>query len=77
MYQDPEGTRSLEQTNYIDPTNNKTIDAVDDSSDDSYYKSRIISLNTEIAALNKRNKALCDELTMVRMYAFNILTVCS
>ena len=69
MYQDPEGTRSLEQTNYINPTSNKTIDAVDDSSDDNYYKNRIISLNTEIAALNKKNKALCDELTMVCMHS--------
>ena len=64
VYQDPEGTRSLEKTNDIgvSAVNNQ---AIVNSTDENYYKCRIISLNKEIIDLNKKNKALNDELAMV------------
>ena len=66
VYQDPEGTRSLEKSDDSDPVKNKKADV--NSTDEVYYKSRIISLNEEIIALNQKNKALNDELTMVGSY---------
>ena len=66
VYQDPEGTRSLEKTDHIDAANNQT--AVTNGTDDSFYKSRIMSLNEEIINLNKMIKALNDELAMVGEY---------
>ena len=63
MYQDPEGTRSLEQTNNhttADVTN-KNVVANDD--DDNYYKKRVLILNEEIKALN-------DELAKVCKYGY-------
>ena len=66
VYQDPEGTSSLEQ---IDAKYGITNDAiVNDTTDDSYYKSRIITLNKEIIVLNKKNKALNNELAKVHTY---------
>ena len=66
VYQDPEGTSSLEQ---IDANYSKTNDAiVNGTTDGSYYKSRIVTLNEEIIALNKKNKALNNELAKVHTY---------
>ena len=63
MYQDPKGDR-------IDgaATINRTIDVAVNSTDDSYYKSRIVNLNEEIMTLNKRVKTLDGELAMVGMH---------
>ena len=61
MYRDPEGIHSLQQRD-----DNKIIAA--NGTDASYYKSRIMSLNEEIIALNKRNKILNDELIMVGIF---------
>ena len=63
MYHDPKGDR-------IDgaATKNKTTDVAVTSTDDSYYKSRIVSLNEEIMTLNKRVKTLDGELAMVGMH---------
>lgn len=63
IYQDPEGARCLEQTGHADVINNKNV--ATDRANDNYYESRIMSLNEEIIALNKKNKALNDELAMV------------
>ena len=62
VYQDPEGKYCLEESNH---TNNNTVAAAANCTDENYYKSRIASLNEEIIALNKKNKALNDELAMV------------
>ena len=62
MYQDPKGDRIDGTT-----TKNKTNDAVVTSTDDNYYKSRIVSLNEEIKTLNRRVKTLDGELAMVGM----------
>ena len=65
MYQDPKG-------DHIDgtTTRNKTNDAVvnSTSTEDSYYKSKIVSLNEEIITLNRRVQTLDGELAMVCMY---------
>ena len=66
VYQDPEGTRSLEKSDDIDAVNSPKV--VVNGTDENYYKSRIISLNEEIIDLNKKNKALNDELAMVGEY---------
>ena len=58
--------RSLEKTSNTDAANNEKI--VNNGTDDNFYKSRIISLNEEIIDLNKKIKALNDELTMVGEY---------
>ena len=50
MYQDPEGTRSLEQSDHPEMTNKNTVTI--DADDNSYYKQRILTLNEEIKALN-------------------------
>ena len=50
MYQDPKGTRSLDQTNYHSEVTNKNVVINDD--DDSYYKKKVLILNEEIKALN-------------------------
>ena len=60
MYQDPEGTRSLEGANHTDGTNNKKHSMVS-TTDDEYYRNRIQELNQEIIALNKKNKVLNNE----------------
>ena len=67
----PEGTRSSEINDYIDAANCHKV--VTNGTDENYYKSRIRSLNEEIIALNKKNKALNDELAMVCLL---INTVC-
>ena len=59
MHCDPAGIHGLHLQQIDD---NKIIAA--NGTDASYYKSRM-SLNEEIIALNKRNKILNDELTMV------------
>ena len=50
MYQDPEGTHSLEQGVCLETTNRSTVTY--DTGDSAYYKKRILSLNEEIKALN-------------------------
>ena len=50
MYQDPEGTHSLEQSDHPEMTNKNTVTI--DADDNSYYKQRILTLNEEIKALN-------------------------
>ena len=51
VYQDPEGTRSLEQTyNHTAEITNKNN--VTNDADDNYYKKRVLTLNEEIKALN-------------------------
>ena len=65
VYQDPEGTRTLERTtDHIDAPNNKYNHAVN-GTDNNFYKGRITTLNEEIIGLNKTIKSLTDELTMV------------
>ena len=66
VYQDPEGTHSLEKTDDIDAANTQKF--ISNGTDDSFYKSRIMSLNEEIIDLNKTIKALNDELAMVGEY---------
>ena len=63
MYQDPEGKRCLEQSDHTDTINNKTVDSSGrgTSTDDEYYKTRILELNKEIIALNMKNKTLNNE----------------
>ena len=63
VYQDPEGTRSLEKSDHTDAANNTNFGA--SSSDENYYKSRIQELNQEIIVLNKKNESLNDKLAMV------------
>ena len=63
MYQDPKGDSIDGAT-----TKNKTTDAAVTSTDDSYYRSRIVSLNEEIMTMNKRVKTLDGELAMVSMH---------
>lgn len=58
----------LEQVNHIDAKYSKTGDAIVNGTDDSYYKSRIMTLNEEIIALNKKNKTLNNELVKVCMH---------
>ena len=65
VYQDPEGTRSLEKTDGIDAVTPQSPKVIINSTDENFYKSRIMSLNEEIINLNKKNKALNDELAMV------------
>lgn len=64
VYQDPEGIHSLDQS---DSSDSEIIDNKNfvSNTDDEYYKNRIVNLNEEIIALNKRNKSLNDELAMV------------
>ena len=62
IYQDPEGTRSLEKTSRSEAVNNV---AIVNTTDNNYYKSRIVSLNEEIIALNKTIKSQNTELKMV------------
>ena len=50
VYQDQEGTRSLEQSDHPEMTNKNTVTI--DADDNSYYKQRILTLNEEIKALN-------------------------
>ena len=50
----------------IDASNNQKVIA--NGTNDNFYKSRIVSLNEEIIDLNKKNKALNDELTVVGEY---------
>ena len=66
VYQDPEGTRCLEKTDDIDAVNSPKV--IINSTDENFYKSRIMSLNEEIINLNKQNKALNNELAMVSEY---------
>ena len=66
VYKDPEGTRSLEKTDDIDVVSSEKVIA--NGTDENFYKSRIISLNEEIRDLNKKNKALNNELAMVGEY---------
>ena len=65
VYQDPKGDRIDGTT-----TRNKTNDAVvnSTSTEDSYYKSKIVSLNEEIITLNRRVQTLDGELAMVCMH---------
>ena len=66
MYKDPEGTRSLEKTDNVDAVSSGQLQKVAvNSTDESYYKGRITSLNEEVIDLNKKIKALNDELAMV------------
>ena len=53
VYQDPEGIRSLDQTNnnHTTEVNNK-IAVTNDDDDVNYYKKRLLILNEEIKALN-------------------------
>ena len=66
VYKDPEGTRSLEKTDHTDAANTQKF--VTNDTDDSFLKSRLMSLNEEIVDLNKTIKALNDELAMVGEY---------
>ena len=66
VYQDPEGTHSLEKIDHTDAANNQKV--VTNGTNDNYYRSRITSLNEEIIDLNEKNKALNDELAMVGEY---------
>ena len=62
MYQDPEGTHSLDHTSShtADVTNKNVVANCDD---DNYYKKRVLILNEEIKALN-------DELAKVYKYGY-------
>ena len=62
VYQDTEGTHSLEKTSHNEAVNNVVIV---NATDDNYYKSKIVSLNEEIIALNKTIKSQNSELEMV------------
>ena len=66
VYQDPEGTRSLEKTDDTDAANTQKFTT--NGTNDVFYKSRIMSLNEEIINLNKTIKVLNDELAMVCVY---------
>lgn len=57
VYQDPEGTRSLDQTNnYTTEVNNRNAVTNDD---DDYYKKRLLILNEEIKTLNDEIAKVC------------------
>ena len=71
VYQDPKGDR-IDGT----PTKNRTNDAVINGTDDSYYRSRIVSLNEEIITLNRRVKTLDGELAMVCMHCLLLWVRC-
>ena len=52
----------MEKTDDVDAVNSSQLQkVVVKSSDENYYKSRIMSLNEEIIDLNKKNKALNNE----------------
>ena len=55
---------SLEKSDEVDAVNNHKASGKN-STDENYYKNKIINLNEEIVALNKKNKALSNELAMV------------
>ena len=65
MYQDPEGTRSLEQSDHPEITNKITVTVHAD--DNNYYKQRILTLNEEIKALNKE-VAMVTQLHLIFHY---------
>ena len=69
MYQDPEGIHSLDQSDHSGSDGNDNMN----NTDDEYYKSRIMNLNEEIMALNKKNKSLNDELAMVGSCVLTLL----
>ena len=59
VYQDPEGTQTLEKNSHSEiAKRNSVTNITNDTTDDIYYKRRIMSLNEEIKTLN-------DEITMV------------
>ena len=63
MYQDPEGTHSLEQNGGHIEASNKSTATIDTDGD--YYKGKITSLNEEIINLNEEIKTLNNKLSTV------------
>ena len=62
MYQDPEGTHTLDKIGHPGTQASVKNPVTNDTEGNNYYKGRIMTLNEEIKTLNMENKALNEEI---------------